>query len=458
MASTKQCILVVEDGTTEREALARVLRLEHYEVLTARNSEEALAAIHKPIDLVVSDLRLGRESGIDLLRAWRRQRPHTPCIMLTAFGSIDTAVAAMKLGAEDFLTKPVDPEQLLNLIRRTLTGDSDSSSDQAVLQRINAGLHPNKIIGRSRALVEVCEQALRAAETSSTVLLLGESGTGKELIAEALHRHSGRRDGPLVIMNLAAIPGTLVESELFGHVKGAFTSATSNRQGHFEAAHGGTLFIDEIGDFPLPLQPKLLRVLETHTINAVGSNRVIPVDVRVVAATSRPLAKMTQNGEFREELYYRLNIVTIHLPPLRQRRQDIPLLVQHFLSEFASTAGRKPPRVAPELMRELEGLDWPGNVRQLRNCLERMSVLGRSEILTPADLPLDLREPADETADAAGARLESVKRSAILQALEQFDGNRTRAAEFLGISVRTLQRKLREWGTSKSTYGSEPDA
>lgn len=450
MVSTKRCILVVEDDVNEREALARVLRLERYLVLTARDPEEALQSIDRPVDLVISDLRMGRETGIDLLRAWRGQRPNTPFILLTAFGTVDTAVSAMKLGAEDFLSKPVDPVQMLDQIRSLLFGNDPV--EQPVMTRINAGLNTKKIVGRSTALVKVCEQTLRAAQTPSTVLILGESGTGKELIAEALHRHSARCKRPFVVVNMAAIPDTLVESELFGHVKGAFTSATNDRMGRFEAGNGGTLFIDEIGDFPLPVQAKLLRVLETRTINPVGSNRVVPVDVRVVAATSRPLSKMIPAGQFREDLFYRLNVISIQLTPLRERRQDISVLSHHFLHEFAAAVGRKPPRLAAELMRELDRLDWPGNVRQLRNCLERMSVLGRRDFLTIDDLPPDIRESIDQSARAGtAARLESVKRSAILQALEQFDGNRTHAAAFLGISVRTLQRKLHDWGMAGPT-------
>lgn len=450
MVSTKRCILVVEDDVNEREALARVLRLERYLVLTARDPEEALQSIDRPVDLVISDLRMGRETGIDLLRAWRGQRPNTPFILLTAFGTVDTAVSAMKLGAEDFLSKPVDPVQMLDQIRSLLFGNDPV--EQPVMTRINAGLNTKKIVGRSTALVKVCEQTLRAAQTPSTVLILGESGTGKELIAEALHRHSARCNRPFVVVNMAAIPETLVESELFGHVKGSFTSATTDRVGRFEAGHGGTLFIDEIGDFPLPVQAKLLRVLETRTINPVGSNSVVPVDVRVVAATSRPLAKMIPAGQFREDLFYRLNVISIQLTPLRERRQDISVLSHHFLHEFAAAVGRKPPRLAAELMRELDRLDWPGNVRQLRNCLERMSVLGRRDFLTIDDLPPDIRESIDQSARAGtAARLESVKRSAILQALEQFDGNRTHAAAFLGISVRTLQRKLHDWGMAGPT-------
>lgn len=444
----KRRILVAEDKDGEREAMARVLRLERFEALTARNCDEALAYVDKSIDLVLSDLRLGQESAIDLLRAWREQRPETPFIILTAFGTVDSAVAAMKLGAADFLTKPVDPVKLIESVRHLLN-EPEPGSGSEIMRRINEGLAPARIVGRSRAILDVCEQTLRAAQSSSTVLIAGESGTGKELIAEALHRHSDRRDGPFVVVNMAAIPEALVESELFGHVKGAFTTAIAARVGRFEAARGGTLFIDEIGDFPLPMQAKLLRVLETRRISAVGSDRDVQVDVRIVAATSRPLAKMVQTGEFRTDLYYRLNVIAIQLPPLSQRRQDIPALAQHFLAEFARQAGRLSVRVAPDLMRALESFNWPGNVRQLRNCLECMSVLARGEVLTLADLPPDFKE-SDEHAEqvAAGSRMESLKRSAILQAIEQFGGNRTRAAEFLGISVRTLQRKLREWGLS----------
>lgn len=443
MSQTKRCILVVEDGENEREALARVLRLEGFEVRTARHPQEAMTLLDQSIDLVVSDLRMGLLSGIDLLRQWRQKRPHTPFIILTAFGTVDAAVTAMKLGAQDFLSKPVDPIKLLELIRRLL-GEADEARGPEAARRINDGLGAEKIVGRSRAWVEVCEQTLRAARTQSTVLILGESGTGKELIAEALHRNSTRRDGPFTVVNMAAIPEPLVESELFGHVKGAFTSAVASRVGRFEAARGGTLFIDEIGDFPLAMQAKLLRVLESRKITPVGTDREVPVDVRIVAATSRPLTRMLHSGEFREDLYYRLNVIAIHLPPLRDRRQDIPLLAYHFLAEFARAADRQPLRLSPELLHDLQVFDWPGNVRQLRNCLERMSVLTQKDVLTPDDLPPDVRDT--DPAEPAGSRMESLKRSAILQAIDQFGGNRTRAAEFLGISVRTLQRKLRDWG------------
>jgi len=447
MTATPRTILVVEDEDSERDALARVLRLEKYLVVTARNPAEALTKIALPIDMVISDLRMGRHTGVELLQSWRQERPQTPFLLLTAFGTVETAVQAMKLGASDFLSKPVDPEKLLDLVQHLVGSGGEDPEHLDVLNRINAGLEPMKIVGGSRSLIEVCLRTLRAAQAASTVLILGESGTGKELIASAIHRHSPRHEGPFVVVNMAAIPEPLVESELFGHVKGAFTSAINSRVGRFEAAKGGTLFIDEIGDFPLGVQAKLLRVLETRRVTPVGSEQDQLVDVRIVAATSRPLAKMVQSGEFREDLFYRLNVITLDLPPLRQRRAEIPILTQYFLQELAQAGSRPPLRVAPDLLRTLEQYDWPGNVRQLRNCLERMSVFAEGDLLTLEDLPEELRR-ADESLEsqATSSRMESLKRSAILDAIAQFSGNRTRAAEFLGISVRTLQRKLRDWG------------
>ena len=369
----QRCILVVEDRDAEREALARVLRLEGYAVLAARSPAEAQQRPGPSIDLVISDLRMGAQSGIDLLDWWRERWPATPFILLTAFGTVDTAVAAMKLGATDFLTKPVDPDQLLALVNASL-GRNDPAQQPAVVAGLLMGERgDSRIVGSSQALVAVCEQALRAAQTQSTVLILGESGTGKELFAEAIHLNSPRREGPFVTVNMAAIPETLVESELFGHVRGAFTSAVASRVGRFEAAHGGTLFIDEIGDFPLPLQAKLLRVLENRTLTPVGGEREIAIDVRVVAATSRPLVRMKQQGQFREDLYYRLNVISLQLPPLRKRRQDIPQLARHFLAEFAAQAGRKPLQISTELIRELERLPWPGNVRNCATAWSRWS-------------------------------------------------------------------------------------
>jgi DNA-binding NtrC family response regulator len=415
-----------------------VLRLERFQVIAARSPSEALELAVDGADLVISDLCLRRESGIDLLRRWKSKHPLTPFLLVTAFGTIQTAIDAIKLGADDFLLKPVDPPQLLDLVHRLLqrrkasAGSPESPSLAA-------------IVGQSAAVNSIRQNIRRAAATNSTVLIMGESGTGKELVARAIHASSPRAGAPLIVINMAAVPETLVESELFGHARGAFTSAVQQRMGRFEQADHGTLFIDEIGDFPLHMQPKLLRVVEDGLVSPLGSEAEIHVDVRLVAATSRPLVKLVRNGEFREDLYYRLNVIAIELPPLRQRREDIAPLVQHFLRQFAKNPAMDERTVSPELQQRLETLPWPGNIRQLRNCLERMCVMCSEAELTLADLPSEF---VGEEPVAAGD-LRALERSAILDTLRRFDGNRTRAAESLGISVRTLQRRLRDWGEAE---------
>jgi len=434
-SATTHRILIVEDDDGERDALARVLRLEGYAVIAARSIAEAFELSVDGADLVISDLCLRRESGIDLLRRWKSRHPQCPFLLATAFGTIQTAIDAIKLGADDFLIKPVDPLQLLELVKRLL---HRRKPNLAVADTPSLAA----IVGKSPAVAEIRQNIRRAAASNSTVLIMGDSGTGKELVARAIHASSPRSAGPLIVINMAAVPETLVESELFGHSKGAFTSAVQTRVGRFEQANHGTLFIDEIGDFPLHMQPKLLRVVEDGLVSPLGSELEIHVDVRLVAATSRPLLKLVRNGEFREDLYYRLNVIAIDLPPLRHRREDIRLLVEHFLQQLAANPAIATRSVSPQLMERLENLPWPGNIRQLRNCLERMCVMSQSEELTIADLPHDV---AEETPVPAGD-LRTLERSAIIETLRRFDGNRTRAAEALGISVRTLQRRLRDWG------------
>jgi DNA-binding NtrC family response regulator len=439
-------ILVVEDGPAEREALARVLRLEKYDVLTAGNPDEALKHLNQPIDLVLSDLRMGKTNGLDLLRYWKERRPHTPFIMVTAYGDVESAVAAMKLGAKDYLTKPVNPDALLELIRRCLAQTAACDRELAVTGAKPAALRG--VIAASAGMLKVCEQTHRVAPTESTVLILGESGTGKELIAQAIHENSPRCWGPFIVVNMAAIPETLVESELFGHVMGAFTGAVADRAGCFERAHGGTIFIDEIGDFPGSSQAKLLRVLENRTVTRVGGNDDTTVNVRVVAATSRNLPQMVSTGAFREDLYYRLNVVAIHIPPLRERRDDIGVLAEHFLQGLCCANHRSPRTLDPPLLRYLESFDWPGNVRQLRNCVENMVVMAPNPVLTLNDLPRSICDPAilEEAAGPADQTLDDLQKTAILRTLREHGGNRTHTAEALGISVRTLQRRLKDWG------------
>lgn len=384
--SIKSTILVVEDKSGEREAIARVLRLKSYEVKTAASVDEANDCLGDSVDLVVSDMCLGKGSGIDLLERWKTERPSVPVIMVTAFGEVESAVKAMKLGAEDYLRKPVDPEALLSLVSKCLQARDRVAKREELEVKIQQDLGFPHGIGDSQVMRQVFDHARRAALAESTVLIVGESGTGKELIAKASHSNSPRSRGPFVTVNMATVPESRVESELFGHIKGAFTGATESRAGRFQAADGGTLFIDEIGDFASASQAKLLRVLEDNCVTPVGSNDDQQVDVRVVAATSRNLGELVRDDEFREDLYYRLNVVMISLPPLRERKEDIPLLVRHFVNELQATMGKQV-EVSPELLQFFCEHAWPGNVRQLRNCIESMMVLTAGQQLSLDDVP-----------------------------------------------------------------------
>jgi len=340
-------ILVVEDDRNAAVALARILEFDSYRVVSVGSAEEATQHLDNGIDLVLSDLRLGDGNGMDLLNLWRRKRPATPFILMTAHAEIASAVRATKLGAEDYLPKPINTDALLLLIRRCLGSGTRDSAVHTAAKKPEPELALEGIVGQSKAMLEVFDRIVRAARSESTILILGESGTGKELVAEAVHRNSPRKEGPFVAINMAAVPSTLVESELFGHVKGSFTGATGSRVGRFQAAKGGTIFIDEIGDFALESQAKLLRVLETRTVTPVGGNNELAIDVRVVAATSRNLEKMVAAGEFREDLYYRLGVVTLFLPPLRERLDDVPLLTRYFLDQLCRSNQRSPIDVDP---------------------------------------------------------------------------------------------------------------
>src|SRR6476620_9216917 len=382
MSSTAGRVLVVEDNETERRALSQVLKGDGFNVFGAENADKAMGYVDENIDVVMSDLHMGDVSGIDLLQLWKKKQPDTQFILLTGERAPSNIVEAMKSGAYDYVTKPINPEELTLLIRRAIeTLQKDKELDN-LRRRLDQKFGLDQIVGESKQMKDVFAKIQRAAPVDSTVLILGESGTGKELVAQALHHNSLRKKGPFVAVNCAAVPATLVESELFGHVRGAFTGATDRRVGRFEQADGGTLFIDEIGDFDLGLQAKLLRVLETFTLTPVGGHEDRKVNVRVVAATSRDLRKMVEEGKFREDLFYRLNVIVVNLPPLRQRPDDIPILVDHFLREIATNKHTAPHRVSPEVMRRFNAYRWPGNVRELRNVLERMMVLAEGEVLT----------------------------------------------------------------------------
>lgn len=453
-------VLVVEDHESERKALSQLLKAESFQCFAAESADKAIGYLDENIDVVLSDQNMGDVSGIDLLQLWKKRKPDTPFILLTGHGSTAAAVEAMKAGAYDYVTKPVNPDELLMLVRRAIESVNKDRELENLRRRLDQRFGLDQIVGQSKQMKDVFARIQRAAPVDSTVLILGESGTGKELVAQALHHNSLRKKGPFVAVNCAAVPATLVESELFGHVRGAFTGATDRRIGRFEQADGGTLFIDEIGDFALPLQAKLLRVLETLTVTPVGGHEDRKVDVRVLAATSRDIRKMVENGTFREDLFYRLNVVQITLPPLRDRPDDIPILVDHFLREIAAQKHTPPKRVSPEVMRRLQTYRWPGNVRELRNMLESMMVLSEGEIMSERDLPERLIEGSPATASPkdvpTGLTMEELERLAITKALEQCAGNRTHAAHRLGISVRTLQRKLRQYEMERSTLPNSP--
>lgn len=454
-------ILVVEDHESERRAMTQILKSEGFIVYGAENADKALGYLDENVDVVLTDLQMGDVSGIDLLNLWKQRKSDTQFILLTGHSSVPSAVEAMRSGAFDYLTKPINPDELVLLIRRAVESMSKDREIDNLRRRLDQKFGLDQIIGQSKQMKDVFARIQRAAPVDSTVLILGENGTGKELVAAALHHNSHRKKGPFVAVNVAAVPSTLVESELFGHVRGAFTGATDRRIGRFEQADGGTLFIDEIGDFDLSLQPKLLRVLETLTLTPVGGHEDRKVGVRVVAATSRDLRKMVEEGTFREDLFYRLNVVTITLPPLRQRPDDIPILVDHFLKDISAQRHTAPRRVLPEVVRRFQSYRWPGNVRELRHMLESMMVLAEGEVLTENDLPDQIRagsQPPGLPKDLpTHMTMDQLEKLAITKALEQCVNNRTHAANRLGISVRTLQRKLRQYDLEKTLSDSPSD-
>ena len=441
MVTEARKILVVEDQPREREAMSRMLRSEGFQVASAGNVVEAMALADQSVDLVVSDLRLGDGSAIDLLIQLRRLRTTLPFIIVTAYGDVSSAVNAMKLGAIDYLAKPLNPSELISLIRRHL------SVSQPVTTETGAPGFQN-MLGQSLAMRTLFDRIRRSALSDSTVLITGESGTGKELVASAIHRLSRRAAQAFVTINISELPISLIEAELFGVCKGAYTGATHDRDGLFATAHRGTLFIDEVGELPLSVQPKLLRVLEGAAVSRIGSRDAQSFNVRVVLATHRNLYEMVGLNHFRNDLWHRINVLTIELPALRDRRVDIPLLFSAFLSESAAKHSLKRPIASSELESWIESYDWPGNVRQLRNVAENLDVMSHGNELRVEHLPCFLREQTEDIRELATPVLRNIERNAILNALKQHCGNRTLAAAALGISIRTLQRKLKLWGLS----------
>jgi two-component system, NtrC family, response regulator AtoC len=443
-------ILIAEDDDAMRELLEEVLEDAGYRTAAAADGRAALAHVERGremIDLVVTDVRMPGLAGGGLLAAVRGQRPEAPVVVITAFGTVEQAVEMVKAGAFQYLTKPFGTGELLRAVEQALSATA-AQREQARLRR-EMPTAPPRIIGASRPMRELFDLIGRAAASGSTVLVVGESGTGKELVARALHEQSGRA-GRFVPVNCAAIPAELIEAELFGHTGSAFTGARKARAGLFEAADGGTLFLDEIGDLPLAVQPKLLRALQEGTVRPVGADREREVNVRVVAATNRDLEREVGEGRFREDLYWRLNVIRLRVPPLRERPSDVPLLAEHFAAKAASAAGRPALDISPEALALLTAHAWPGNVRELENAVERAAAFARGAQITPEDLPERVRAASQAAALIARSRsrrltLREVEREYILETLGATGGNKSRAAELLGLDRKTLYRKLDEY-------------
>ena len=446
-------ILVVDDDESLRWVTQVQLERAGYDVAAAESGARALEMLRDaPFDLVITDLRMPGMSGLELLRQVRAEFPETTVILVTAFGSVETAVEAMKAGAFDYITKPVNPDELKLVAGRALEHVALREEVRTLRASLDRKYGFENILGRSAALLQVLDMAARAARAASTVLVRGETGTGKELLARAIHYNSPRKERPFVTINCGAIPKDLLESELFGHARGAFTGAFTNKQGQVEMADGGTLFLDEIGELPPELQVKLLRLVQQGEVAKIGSPGTRTVDVRIIAATNRNLQAMIEDGAFREDLYYRLSVIPLELPPLRERPEDIPELVEHFFLQSREKNGRPNLVLPPPLVQPFMAYGWPGNVRELENVVERLVVLSRGDEITPADLPDFLRRvrPAVEELHLdlppQGISLEAVEKELILRALQKFNWNQSQAARYLDLSRKTLIYRMEKFG------------
>jgi DNA-binding NtrC family response regulator len=445
----KYNILVVDDEKNIREGLGKVLEIDGYKVLLASDGRQAIELLQRgDIDLVITDLKMPNLAGDELLRWTAAEFGNLPVIILTGHGTIENAVQAMKEGAYDYLTKPVNMDRLSLLVQRALS-NRELMREYRILQEELQKRHQfSNILGKSEAMRKIFEVVQQVSPSKASVLITGESGVGKEMIADAIHYNSPRKDKPLIKVHCAALSETLLESELFGHERGAFTGAVARKRGRFELAHLGTIFLDEIGEMSQSVQIKLLRVLQDKQFERVGGEETLEVDVRVITATNRNLKQAIEEGDFREDLFYRLNVVNIHIPPLRERKEDIPLLMASFLKEFARENEKKIDGIEPKTRMVLYNYSWPGNVRELRNCIESAVVMSKSSILTVDDLPPHIR--ADSEGDAihltTGVSLAEAEKEVIRATLAAQSGNKSRAAEVLGIGRKTLHRKLQEYG------------
>ena len=454
--SAKRIILIVDDDRNTRDGLGRALRSQ-YDVKLAESAETALSVLSSAhVDVLLTDLRMPGMDGLTLLSRAMSMSDPPICVLLTAYGNVETAVEAMKHGAYDYLTKPVNLDRLEILLQRALRTREIETENLLLHERLNEKYGIESIVSHAEAMREVFETIKQAAPTQATVLVQGESGTGKELVAQALHHLSPRSKGPFVAVHCAALSVNVLESELFGHEKGAFTGAVERRRGRFEMADGGTLFLDEISEISPEMQVKLLRVLETRAFERVGGNQSISVDIRLIAATNAELWARVESGLFREDLYFRLNVVDISLPPLREREGDVPLLCKLFLREFIQANGKDISDISSDALQLLGAYAWPGNVRELRNVVEKMVILARGNRLTVRDVPAAIRDGSDRGVArrprrsaarpaVSATRLDDAEREMVEEALEANQGNKTKAAQQLGISRRTLHRKLNRY-------------
>ncbi len=443
-------ILVVDDEINIRGALVTLLEKKGYQVRGAGTGEDALEQLETATaDLVLTDLKMPGMGGMEFLRRLKQKWPDTEVLVMTAYGSIDTAVEAMRCGAYDYLTKPIDRERFPLAVEKALERHALAIENKQLKDRLETRTRFDHMVGESEPMQRLYSLVDMVADSDVTVLLMGESGTGKELVARAIHHKSHRADGPFVTLNCGALPENLFESELFGYEKGAFTGATMNKMGRFELADGGTLLLDEVGELSLKSQVDFLRVLETKEFRRLGGTKIVKVDTRIIAATNRNLEEAVKRGDFREDLYYRLNVVPIRLPPLRERGEDIPLLADRFLEEFSGQHHREPKEVSREAMRLLRLYAWPGNIRQLRNLIERMVVTVKDPLLQPEHLPEEIqasREDARTMVVSLGSSLKEIEREAIRRTLAEVTNHREKAAKLLGISLRALQYKIKEYG------------
>ena len=456
-------ILVIDDQEPHRDLMRAVLTASGYAVETAASGEEALERIERNgFSLVLTDQLMRGMSGIDLMRRVRAQKPELPVVIVTAHGTVDTAVNAMKAGATDYIQKPFTPEELLIVVRRVLERQDLVEEVRTLRQRIAEPYRFDRIVSQSPRMTQVFELIRHLADLDTTVLITGETGTGKELVAHAIHYNSNRRDRRFVRINCGALPETLLESELFGHERGAFSGAVQARRGKFEYAAGGTLLLDEIGDISPAMQIKLLRVLQEKEIQRVGGNETIPVDVRILATTNRELEQAVTDGAYRSDLYYRLNVVRIHLPPLRDRMEDIPLLGEHFLKQFAEKSGRRPCRIGRDAMNTLLGYRWPGNVRELANVLERAAVMTAGDEISSVEIASWKQDDSSPTSGAlpAGATFKEgrqrviadYERTYLMECLRRHKGNINLCARACDVDAKTFYRKMQEYGLDKSDF------